>query len=66
MSRSVPRQHTAVIAAWLASRGHNLMTAPESLIALALEAPDAWQEEPGCGAPRRQLPQGDDHWSRWF
>jgi len=66
MSTTIPRHRAPVIAAWLATRGHTLMTAPESLIALAVDAPDVFDGEPGIGEPHPSLPLGDDHWTRWF
>lgn len=36
MSKVIPRSHVSFVSAWLAAEGHTLMTAPPSLVALAL------------------------------
>ncbi|MBI2236152.1 MAG: hypothetical protein HYU60_04230 [Magnetospirillum sp.] len=39
MSRTIPEGRVPMIAAWLAARGHDLVTAPDSLVALAIDEP---------------------------
>lgn len=45
MNTIVPKIHMSLVAARLAAEGHNLMTAPASLVAYALE-PSPWGDPP--------------------
>lgn len=64
MSRTIPSGQVPMIAAWLAARGYDLVNAPASLVALAIEQPD-WpgdreiSEQQDPFGDSRRWPQGD-------
>lgn len=66
MSRMIPRNRVPAIAAWLADQGHDLLTAPQSLVQLALEDPRMQMPEIGERPADPHDRRREESWSWWF
>lgn len=58
MSALVPRHRMSHVAAWLAAEGHDLLTAPASLVAIALAEPSGGIDDSDLAGGRQHLRQG--------
>lgn len=55
MSALVPRHRMSHVAAWLAAEGHDLLTAPASLVAFALTEPSGGIDDSSLASGRTNL-----------